>query len=102
MIGADVEVPCVDGRARRYVNLDYAASTPAMAGVWDVVGDFLPWHSSVHRGSGYKSQLATAAYRAGATSTTARTASTGRHPRCARCRGRGVTSRRPRARRRGR
>src|SRR5215218_1821523 len=62
MIGADVEVPCVDGRARRYVNLDYAASTPAMAGVWDVVGDFLPWYSSVHRGSGYKSQLATAAY----------------------------------------
>jgi selenocysteine lyase/cysteine desulfurase len=62
MIGADVEVPCVDGRARRYVNLDYAASTPAMAGVWDVVGDFLPWYSSVHRGSGYKSQRATAAY----------------------------------------
>ena len=33
MIGADVEVPCVDGRMRRYVNLDYAASTPAMVGV---------------------------------------------------------------------
>ena len=64
MIGADVEVPCVDGRARRYVNLDYAASTPAMAGVLAAVQDFLPWYSSVHRGSGYKSQLATAAYEA--------------------------------------
>jgi selenocysteine lyase/cysteine desulfurase len=64
MIGADVEVPCVDGRTRRYVNLDYAASTPAMAGVLAAVEDFLPWYSSVHRGSGYKSQLATAAYEA--------------------------------------
>ena len=34
MIGADVEVPCLDGRTRRYVDLDHAASTPAMAGVW--------------------------------------------------------------------
>jgi selenocysteine lyase/cysteine desulfurase len=62
MIGADVEVPCVDGRTRRYVNLDYAASTPVMAGVHDAVEAFLPWYSSVHRGSGYKSQVATAAY----------------------------------------
>ena len=56
MIGADVEVPCVDGRMRRYVNLDYAASTPAMAGVLAAVEEFMPWYSSVHRGSGYKSQ----------------------------------------------
>ncbi|MGZ6697578.1 MAG: aminotransferase class V-fold PLP-dependent enzyme, partial [Solirubrobacteraceae bacterium] len=62
MIGADVEVPCLDGRTRRYVDLDYAASTPAMAGVWAAVEEFLPWCSSVHRGSGYKSRLATAAY----------------------------------------
>ena len=64
IIGADVEVPCVDGRTRRYVNLDYAASTPAMAGVLAAVQDFLPWYTSVHRGAGYKSQLATAAYEA--------------------------------------
>ena len=43
-----------------------------------------------------------AAARAGATSTTARTTSTGRHPRCARCRGCLATSRPPPARRRGR
>jgi selenocysteine lyase/cysteine desulfurase len=62
LIGADSVVPCVDGRRRRYVNLDYAASTPAMAAVWDAVEAFLPWYSSVHRGSGAKSQVSTAAY----------------------------------------
>jgi selenocysteine lyase/cysteine desulfurase len=62
MIGADVQVPCLDGQTRRYVDLDYAASTPAMAGVWAAVEEFMPWCSSVHRGSGYKSQLATTAY----------------------------------------
>jgi selenocysteine lyase/cysteine desulfurase len=62
MIGGELEVPCVDGRPRRYVDLDYAASTPAMAGVWAAVEEFLPWYGSVHRGSGYKSRLATAAY----------------------------------------
>jgi selenocysteine lyase/cysteine desulfurase len=64
MIGSEAEVPCIDGRTRRCVNLDYAASTPVMAGVLAAVQDFLPWYSSVHRGSGYKSQLATAAYEA--------------------------------------
>jgi selenocysteine lyase/cysteine desulfurase len=62
LIGSDVEVPCADGLARRYVNLDYAASTPVMAAVWDVVEAFVPFYSSVHRGTGAKSQISTAAY----------------------------------------
>ncbi len=62
LVGAETEVPCIDGRTRRYVNLDYAASTPALAEVWEAVQAFLPWYSSVHRGSGFKSQLATAAF----------------------------------------
>jgi selenocysteine lyase/cysteine desulfurase len=62
LLGADIEVACWDGRARRYVNLDYAASTPAMTEVWDAVEAFMPWCSSVHRGSGIKSQVATAAF----------------------------------------
>ena len=53
---------CVDGRKRRYVNLDNAASTPVMADVWAAVEAFVPWYSSVHRGSGLKSQVSTAAY----------------------------------------
>jgi selenocysteine lyase/cysteine desulfurase len=62
LLGDGTQVPCVDGRHRRYVNLDYAASTPVMAEVWEAVGAFAPWYSSVHRGSGYKSQAATEAF----------------------------------------
>ena len=62
LLGSDVEVPCADGLSRRYVNLDYAASTPVMAAVWDVVEAFVPFYSSVHRGTGAKSQISTAAY----------------------------------------
>jgi selenocysteine lyase/cysteine desulfurase len=62
LIGDDVEVPCVDGRVERYVNLDYAASTPVMADVWAAVEVFVPWYSSVHRGTGVKSQVSTAAF----------------------------------------
>lgn len=62
LVGADTEVPCADGRARRYVNLDNAASTAAMTEVWEAVAAFMPWSSSVHRGTGAKSQVATRAY----------------------------------------
>ncbi len=44
------------------MNLDYAASTPAMVAVWDAVEAFMPFYSSVHRGSGHKSQVSTAAF----------------------------------------
>jgi selenocysteine lyase/cysteine desulfurase len=62
LIGSDVEVPCADGLTRRYVNLDYAASTPVLSAVWDVVEAFVPFYSSVHRGTGAKSRISTAAY----------------------------------------
>lgn len=62
VVGAELEVPLVGGARTRYVNLDYAASTPALAEVWAAVEAFLPWYSSVHRGAGFKSQIATAAY----------------------------------------
>ena len=62
LLGSDTEVPCLDGRARRYVNLDNAASTPVMQEVWEAVETFMPWYGSVHRGSGLKSQIATAAF----------------------------------------
>jgi selenocysteine lyase/cysteine desulfurase len=64
LLGDDTPVPCADGRHRRYVNLDNAASTPVMAEVWEAVEEFAPWYSSVHRGSGYKSQAATDAFEA--------------------------------------
>ena len=64
LVGDDVEVPCVDGARRRYLNLDAAASTSALPAVASRVHDFVPWYSSVHRGAGYKSRVATAAYEA--------------------------------------
>ena len=62
LMGADIEVPLVGGGTRRYVNLDYAASAPALQRVRDAVGDLLDWYSSVHRGAGFKSRASTAAY----------------------------------------
>ena len=62
LVGDDLLVPCVDGTERRYVNLDAAASTGAFPAVMAAVEQFVPMYSSVHRGAGYKSRLATAAY----------------------------------------
>ncbi|MGH2382554.1 MAG: aminotransferase class V-fold PLP-dependent enzyme [Candidatus Limnocylindria bacterium] len=62
LMGADTEVPLVTGGTRRYVNLDYAASAPALQVVRDAVGELLVWYSSVHRGAGFKSRASTAAY----------------------------------------
>ena len=62
LVGADTVVPLVTGATRRYVNLDYAASAPALACIADAVNELLEWYSSVHRGAGFKSRAATAAY----------------------------------------
>ena len=64
LVGADIVVPCLDGGDRPYRDLDCAASTPALRVVAQSVDEFLPWYSSVHRGAGYKSRRATAAYEA--------------------------------------
>ncbi len=53
---------CVDGPDQRYLSLDAAASTSAHPAVAQRVQQFLPWYSSVHRGAGTKSRLATDAY----------------------------------------
>ena len=62
LVGADTVVPLVTGGERRYVNLDYAASAPALQAVHDAVEELLGWYSSVHRGAGFKSRASTAAY----------------------------------------
>jgi selenocysteine lyase/cysteine desulfurase len=64
LVGDGLAAPCVDGTDRPYLSLDSAASTPALAGVAKKVAQFLPMYSSIHRGAGYKSQQATAAYEA--------------------------------------
>jgi selenocysteine lyase/cysteine desulfurase len=62
LVGDGLPVPCVDGRERPYLNLDSAASASALPAVAKRIEEFLPWYSSVHRGAGYKSRLATNAY----------------------------------------
>jgi len=62
LIGDGLPVPCLDGVERPYLSLDSAASTAALPAVGERITEFLPWYSSVHRGAGYKSQMATAAY----------------------------------------
>jgi selenocysteine lyase/cysteine desulfurase len=61
-VGLDTLIPLIDGSCRRYINLDNAASTPPMKAVQKAVDDFLVYYSSVHRGTGFKSQLSTYAY----------------------------------------
>ena len=62
LVGDGMPVPCADGTERPYLSLDAAASTAALGPVLARVEEFLPWYSSVHRGAGYKSQVATRAY----------------------------------------
>ncbi len=60
--GLDVEIPLLDGSRSRYVNFDNAASTPPFKAVMESVNNFMAYYSSVHRGTGFKSQLSTHAY----------------------------------------
>ena len=61
-MGVDHPVPVLDGQLVPYVNLDNAASTPALRPVVEAVEEFLPFYASVHRRTGYMSRLSTAAY----------------------------------------
>lgn len=62
VVGAALPVTLLDGSRVPYLNLDNAASTPALRAVKDALDRALPWYSSVHRGSGFKSQLSTELY----------------------------------------
>jgi selenocysteine lyase/cysteine desulfurase len=62
IVGIDQHVPVLDGSLQRYINLDNAASTPALGEVLDTVNQYMEWYSSVHRGAGFKSRVATQAY----------------------------------------
>lgn len=60
--GSDLQAPLADGTTTRYVNFDYAASSPALRSAVDRIQELLPTYSSVHRGAGYASQVTTQAY----------------------------------------
>ncbi len=60
--GVDVNIPLLNGNQKSYVNLDNAASTPPFKVVQETINHFLDYYSSVHRGTGFKSQLSTHAF----------------------------------------
>jgi cysteine desulfurase/selenocysteine lyase len=62
VVGVEAQVPLLDGSRRTYVNFDNAASTPALRPVLDKVNELMTWYSSIHRGTGFKSQVSTDAY----------------------------------------
>jgi cysteine desulfurase/selenocysteine lyase len=62
IVGIDQLVPLLDGSMVPYVNLDNSASTPPLLDVKNTIDRFLPYYSSVHRGTGFKSRVSTAAY----------------------------------------
>jgi selenocysteine lyase/cysteine desulfurase len=64
LVGAGLNVPCLDGVDRMAVELDQAASTQALAEASEQVAAFVPWYSSIHRGAGFRSRRATATYEA--------------------------------------
>lgn len=62
LVGDGLLVPTIGGDEVPYAALDNAASTGALPAVAAAVADFVPWYSSVHRGTGFKSRLATQRY----------------------------------------
>jgi selenocysteine lyase/cysteine desulfurase len=62
VVGVGQPSPLLDGRMVPYVNLDNAATTPPLKDAAEAVARFLPYYSSVHRGSGFKSRLSTMVY----------------------------------------
>ncbi|MDD5370461.1 MAG: aminotransferase class V-fold PLP-dependent enzyme [Anaerolineaceae bacterium] len=61
-VGVEAHVPVLDGSMRPYINLDNAASTPACKRAAGALNQGLTFYSSVHRGTGFKSQLSTRLY----------------------------------------
>ncbi|GAB4367250.1 MAG: aminotransferase class V-fold PLP-dependent enzyme [Calditrichia bacterium] len=62
IIGYYQKVPLLNGQTRQYINFDNAASTPSLKPVMDTVNEFMLWYSSIHRGTGFKSQLCSAMF----------------------------------------
>ncbi|MBM7614972.1 aminotransferase class V-fold PLP-dependent enzyme [Alkaliphilus hydrothermalis] len=62
IVGADTTVPLRNGRLVTAINFDNAATTPPFCAVMQEIMNFSPWYSSIHRGTGYKSQLSSHFY----------------------------------------
>jgi cysteine desulfurase/selenocysteine lyase len=57
VVGVNTSIPLKNGRRVYAINFDNAATTPPFKSVIQDIINFAPWYSSIHRGTGYKSQL---------------------------------------------
>ena len=57
VVGYDKKVPLLNGNLVQYINLDNAASTPALTPVMEKVNEAMEWYSSIHRGKGFNTKL---------------------------------------------
>lgn len=62
VVGNGSEVPLLSGKSTSSINFDNAASTPILKPVAEYINEYFPLYSSVHRGTGFKSQLSTELY----------------------------------------
>jgi cysteine desulfurase/selenocysteine lyase len=62
IVGCDRQVPLLNGKMTPYINFDNAASTPPFKKAMEALTSFFEWYSSIHRGAGFKSQLASEVY----------------------------------------
>jgi len=62
VVGLDTKVPLLNGQRITPINFDNAATTPPFVSVMREINRFAPWYASIHRGSGYKSQVSSQIY----------------------------------------
>src|SRR5665648_242523 len=56
VVGSDIKIPLHNGQLTTAINFDNAASTPPFVSVVEEIVNFSTMYSSIHRGTGYKSQ----------------------------------------------
>lgn len=64
IMGVNTKVPLIDGQKVTCINFDNAATTPPLKSVMYRINKFVPWYSSIHRGTGYKSRYSSKRYEA--------------------------------------
>lgn len=62
IVGAETKILLSNGQQVTAINFDNAATTPPFTSVLQSVVTFSPWYSSIHRGTGYKSQYSSELY----------------------------------------
>ena len=62
VVGVNTSIPLSNGSYVTAINFDNAATTPPFTSVMQAINNFSPWYSSIHRGTGYKSQYSSEQY----------------------------------------